>query len=330
MNKISVTIKPLISRPPIKLSMTVPGPKGPQGPPGEITEEDLINYVGSKVGEVAQELAAHMADNLIHRRIYVGYDEPLDVQEGDIWLDLNPPRKILADWRMLETVGEQVIDYSGNGYHGEIIGGVTRVPPINDGSLSALQGDGETGYVQTNFNALAGLDNFKVEVFVVINGLKPGATSDLPGWNGIVNHYRTSGTTPQTVGYHISYHEWKDVNEPEVRKGSGFAFRMFAINNDNELVNTDFNLYSRIYADFGDVYKLTAEFDGSIGIATFKVEKVLADGQLDQKWYGSSPLTGVVHSDTNPLVLMASNRDIVDEHGNITLGRVTISTKVKW
>lgn len=60
MNKISVTIKPLISRPPIKLSMTVPGP---QGPPGEITEQDLINYV-------AQEIAAHKADG-IHQKVEV-------------------------------------------------------------------------------------------------------------------------------------------------------------------------------------------------------------------------------------------------------------------
>jgi hypothetical protein len=276
------------------------------------------------------EVDAHKAEIAIHRRIFIGYDEPLNTQEGDIWLDLNPPRKILADWRMLETVGEQVIDYSGNGYHGEIIGGVTRVPPINDGSFSALRGDGETGYVQTNFNALAGLDNFKVEVFVVINGLKPDATSDEAGWNGIVNQYRASGTTPPRRGYHISYDEWKDVSEPEVRKGRGFTARMVARNSDGELVDTNSDLYSYVYADFGDVYKLTFEFDGSIGIATFKVEKVLADGQLEQKWYGSSPLTGVVYSDANPLVLMASNRDIVDEYGNITLGRVTISTKVKW
>lgn len=294
------------------------------------THTILFGKILKSIKTFRDDLATHQAESMIHRRIFAGYDEPLNTQEGDIWLDLNPPRKILADWRMLETSGENVIDYSGNGYHGTIIGNVERVSPINEGSLSALKGDGETGYIQTPFNAIAGLDNFEVVAYVTINGLRPNAISDATGWNGIVNQFRTSGSPSEykNIGYHVSYQEWVDSNKPNERQGLGFSARIFTI--DGETIRyTDNSLYSNIYAEFGVPYKLTLDFDGKIGIATFKVEKVLSNGQLEHVGYRSSLISGIMQFGTNPLNLMASNTDKVKEHGNITLGRVTISTKMR-
>lgn len=291
----------------------------------------------SNIADVKQDLENHSLDFLKHRPVYVGEEEPENPVEGSLWLTPRPTTRtrILADWRMNEDNGLTVLDWSGNGYHGELVGDVKITESINEGSGFSVTGSGATppddlseeelqewepGYIRTPFNALQGLNNFKVEVYCRRNKVEEG-------WVGLVNNYRLTTSIDyetkveriEITGFHLSYNEYTEGPYTSW----GVSVRMFT--EDMETGGTDFNpLYTEYLLEVGPIYKIDFEYTGEQAILTIYKE---IDGDFVEVHSASTPLTGLIKSGINPLNMLANNNKLVKEHSSFTLGRVKITTR---
>lgn len=235
--------------------------------------------------------------------VTISYDEPENPEVGDIWIDLNPlTTRVLADWRMAGNTTE-ILDYSGNGYHGTIHGNVTIGGSINDGSDFSITGDGTTGYIQTPFNDLQGISNFTIETYLRRN-------DNRKGWQSLVNNYRNESGGPQ--GNYLSYRH--DNESLDAR-----------VSNSNNQRKTAPRMSKNL--ELGQIYKSVFTYDGSM--ITHDVYEVGSNGELTEYHHGSASFQGLVNTGMRPLTLLADNNVDTGEFSTFTLGRVRITTQVE-
>lgn len=259
----------------------------------------------AKADAVQNELITHEGKTEIHRKITISYTEPTNPSVNDIWIDLNPiiKTKTLADWRINEDNGVTILDWSGNGYHGEVVGNVSITSSINDGSAYSITGDGETGFIKTPFNALQGIDNFKITLYAKRN-------QDKTGWTSLVNNYRDSNGNKK--GWHISY-----IND----------YRGLSSNIYTTHGSTDNNLETNFTMVLNTIYWIELEYTGEQAI--FKCYEVKTNGNLELKVSKTTPLTGLVNVGMRPLTLLANNSVTTAEFAPFTLGKIKINTERK-
>ncbi len=105
------------------------------------------------------------------------------------------PQKEVAWWRFDETQGADILDSSGNGNGGKLVGGVRRVPGVLG---SALEFDGKSGYLVGNGpgnNLPSGGIERTVSCWVRTSGLQEGDRN--------LFHWGTSASTPLRQNFHL-------------------------------------------------------------------------------------------------------------------------------
>lgn len=240
--------------------------------------------------------------------ITISDTEPVNPQNGDVWIDTSviatDEETVLGCWRMNEASGTVVADCGDNAYHGTSVD-TTIVDGLYPGSIKAQQGNGAGYIVMPAELTLAGLSNFKLEIY-----FRKDATTGDGVSQQIVNQY--FNTSNASAGFYVIVNT---TNNLKIICYIGGVYKAV----DALPVFT---------VVVGTVYKLEVEYDGAKFKATV-YEVNTTTGVLTLKAFGYSNATGTVGNGTvlKPITLLANNKDYT-EKGYFTVDNLRITTKV--